>query len=100
MRFDIFHSIGRTDSLAPKLTDREVFLHFFEQTILAESLGYQTVWVAESHFSSEIQKKNSDPVIPHYPGEVGLNCDSPQLAAWLFAKTKKIGFGTAIFNIV
>jgi len=100
MRFDLFHSIGRVDTLNPRLNDRQVFENFFEQAQLAEDLGFSTVWVAESHFSSEVQKNHAKPVIPHYQGEVGLNADSPQLASWLFAKTKKIGFGTAIFNIV
>ena len=100
MRFDVFHSIGRVDSGPAPLSDRQVFDAFFDQAACAESLGFGTMWVAESHFSSEVQKRNPEAVIPHYQGEVGLNADSPQLAAWLFAKTKRIGFGTAIFNIV
>lgn len=100
MRFDIFHSIGRIDSINPRLTDVRVFRQFFDQAKFAESLGFGTVWVAESHFSSEVQKRNPEPVIPNYEGEVGLNADSPQLAAWLFGMTKRIGFGTAIMNIV
>jgi len=100
MQFDLFHSIGRIDSLAPRPTDRGVFAGFFEQLELADALGLGTIWVAESHFSSELQKQNPDPVIPHYMGEVGLNADSPQLAHLVFARTKKIGFGTAIYNVV
>jgi Luciferase-like monooxygenase len=100
MKFDLFHSIGRIDSLKPLMADRDVFRAFFEQTQLGEDLGYSTMWVAESHFSSEVQKSHSKPVIPHYMGEVGLNADSCQLAQILFSKTKKIGFGTAIYNIV
>jgi len=100
MKFDVFHSIGRIDSVSPKLTDRQVFQQFFEQVIAAESLGYETVWVAESHFSSEIQKQNPEPVIPNYRGEVGLNADSMQLAGMICERTEKIGFGTAIMNIV
>lgn len=100
MQFDVFHSIGRIDSVLPKLTDRQVFQQFIEQTCLAESLGYKTIWVAESHFSSEVQKSNPEAVIPYYQGEVGLNADSPQLAGLIFSRTGRIGFGTAIFNIV
>jgi alkanesulfonate monooxygenase SsuD/methylene tetrahydromethanopterin reductase-like flavin-dependent oxidoreductase (luciferase family) len=96
----MFHSIGRIDSLAPRPTDREVYESFFAQVDAAERLGYGTVWVAESHFSSEVQKGNSDPVIPHYQGEVGLNADSFQLANLIFERTERIGFGTAILNIV
>ena len=100
MKFDVFHSIGRIDGLGRGLSDREVFALFFEQAVLAESLGYGTIWAAESHFSSEVQKGNSEPVIPNYQGEVGLNADSMQLAHALFAKTRRLGFGTAIMNIV
>jgi alkanesulfonate monooxygenase SsuD/methylene tetrahydromethanopterin reductase-like flavin-dependent oxidoreductase (luciferase family) len=100
MKFDVFHSIGRIDSVYPRLTDRQVFQQFFEQVIAAETLGYETIWVAESHFSSEVQKKNADPVIPNYQGEVGLNADSMQLAGMICERTERIGFGTAIMNIV
>lgn len=100
MKFDVFHSIGRIDSLDRKLSDREVFLGFFDQLRLADDLGFGTMWVAESHFSSEVQKRHKQPVIPHYHGEVGINCDSPQLAHLIMARTRKIGFGTAIYNIV
>src|SRR5690606_10456140 len=93
-------SIGRIDSLVPKLTDREVFQQFFLQVEAAEKLGFDTIWVAESHFSSEVQKENPDPVIPNYHGEVGLNADSVQLASLIAERTECIGFGTAILNIV
>lgn len=100
MDFDVFHSVGRIDSVAPRLSDRDVFTLFFSQARAAETLGYGTLWVAESHFSSEVQKQNPDPVIPHYAGEVGLNADSMQTAHALFARTRRLGFGTAILNIV
>lgn len=100
MKFDLFHSVGRIDSVRPRLTDRQVFEQFFAQAEEAEKLGFGTAWVAESHFSSEVQKRHQDPVIPHYQGEVGLNNDSMQLANVLFERTSKIGFGTAILNIV
>ena len=100
MKFDVFHSIGRIDSLPQKPSDHEVFLGFFDQARLADDLEYETIWVAESHFSSEVQKRHKQPVIPHYQGEVGLNCDSAQLAHLIISKTKGIGFGTAIYNIV
>jgi alkanesulfonate monooxygenase SsuD/methylene tetrahydromethanopterin reductase-like flavin-dependent oxidoreductase (luciferase family) len=100
MQFDIFHSIGRIDTLKPIPADREIFSAFFDQCVLAEALGYKTMWVAESHFSSEVQKSHTKPVIPHYQGEVGLNADSCQLAHLIFSKTRKLSFGTAIYNIV
>lgn len=100
MQFDLFHSIGRIDTLKPVPKDRAIFHAFLEQCRLAESLGFPTMWVAESHFSSEVQKTNARPVIPNYHGEVGLNADSCQLAQLIFSQTKKLGFGTAIHNIV
>lgn len=100
MRFDIFHSLARIDTVTPQLTDREVFQLFFRQVELAETLGYGSIWVAESHFSSEVQKRNPGGVIPNFIGEVGLNCDSMQLGQQVFARTQTLGFGTAILNIV
>ncbi|MEY4630763.1 MAG: hypothetical protein RIQ81_883 [Pseudomonadota bacterium] len=100
MKFDVFHSIGRIDSLPVRLTDRQVFDGFFEQLPLADELGFGTMWVAETHFSSEVQKRHTKPVIPHYRGEIGINCDSPQLFHVMTSRTRRIGFGTAIYNIV
>ncbi len=100
MKFDLFHSIGRIDEINPRLSDSQVFENFLVQAELADALGFGTVWVAESHFSSEVQKTNTDPVIPNYNGEVGLNSDSCQLAHLIFSRTQRIGFGTAIYNIV
>jgi alkanesulfonate monooxygenase SsuD/methylene tetrahydromethanopterin reductase-like flavin-dependent oxidoreductase (luciferase family) len=100
MQFDIFHSIGRIDSVSPQLNDRQVFEAFFKQVKAAENLNYDTMWVAESHFSSEVQKHHKHPVIPNYQGEVGLNCDTMQLFAFLLNQTSKLNFGSAIFNIV
>lgn len=100
MKFDLFHSVGRIDSVSPRLTDRQVFEQFLAQVEEAERLGFGTLWVAESHFSSEVQKHHKAPVIPHYQGEVGLNADSLQLAQVVFERTQRLGFGTAIMNIV
>jgi alkanesulfonate monooxygenase SsuD/methylene tetrahydromethanopterin reductase-like flavin-dependent oxidoreductase (luciferase family) len=100
MQFDLFHSLGRIDTILPQVTDRQVFLDFFAQAKAAEDLGFGTAWVAESHFSSEVQKLHAEPVIPEFRGEIGLNNDSPQLAHALFERTSRIGFGTAIYNVV
>lgn len=100
MQFDLFHSIGRIDSVKPIPTDHYIFEQFLRQCREGEAMGYSTMWAAESHFSSEIQKSHKAPVIPNYHGEVGLNADSCQLAQVVFSETNSIGFGTAIFNIV
>ncbi|NBT58755.1 LLM class flavin-dependent oxidoreductase, partial [bacterium] len=100
MIFDLFHSISDPVIGGQSLGAKKVYSNFFEQVVLAESLGVDTIWCAESHFSSETQKKTSVATIPNFTGEVGINCDSFQLAQLLFSRTKKVNFGTAIHNIV
>ena len=100
MIFDVFHSIGRIDGLKHQRSDEMIFADFFSEVEVAESCGYGTIWCAESHFSSQLQQNRPDGVIPNYCGEIGLNCDSPLLAMAIFEKTQRLGFGTAIFNIV
>jgi hypothetical protein len=56
--------------------------------------------VAESHLSTEVQKMNPGAVIPHFVGEIGLNTDILQLGHRIFARTKQIGVGSAIMNIL
>lgn len=100
MKFDVFHSLSRSDAITPRLGDREVFEHFLSQLKLSESLQFSCMWIAESHFSSETQKRHPNAVIPNYLGEVGLNADSMQLLQLAMAQTQNIDFGTAIHNIV
>jgi len=100
MIFDLFHSMSDPLIKGKCLGASRVFSQFMDQVQLAEGLGFDTVWCAESHFSSEIQKQTSVATIPHFAGEVGLNCDSFQLAHYFLSQTKRIGFGTAIHNIV
>jgi hypothetical protein len=99
MRFDVFFSICQTpvDGYTP--SDRQMFQHFFAQALLADELGAGTAWVAETHLSCQIQKRNPGAVIPHFEGEIGLNTDVLQVAHLLFAKTKRIHVGSAIRNI-
>ncbi len=77
-----------------------MFENFFEQVELADELGFGTAWVAESHLSTEVQKMNPGAVIPHFAGEIGLNTDILQLAHRVFSRTKRIGVGSAIMNIL
>ncbi|MFT5687120.1 MAG: hypothetical protein ACI8RZ_008077, partial [Myxococcota bacterium] len=44
--------------------------------------------------------RTSQPVVPHWQGEIGLNTDIFQLAARIFACTKNINVGSAVMNIV
>lgn len=100
MELDIFFSICQTDVHGYTPSERVMFENFFEQVELADELGFGTAWVAESHLSTEIQKTNPGAVIPHFSGEIGLNTDILQLAHRVFARTKQIGVGSAIMNIL
>ncbi|HEX2066102.1 MAG TPA: LLM class flavin-dependent oxidoreductase [Candidatus Thermoplasmatota archaeon] len=100
MIFDVFFSISQTpvDGACPD--EAGMFRAFFEQVEAADRLGYGVAWVAESHLSSEVQKRNRSPVIPHWKGEVGLNCDILQLAQAVFRRTRRIEVGSAVMNIL
>ena len=100
MEFDIFFSICQTEVDGYVPDERTMFANFFEQVELADRLGFGTAWVAESHLSTEVQKTNPGAVIPHFVGEIGLNTDILQLAHRVFARTKRIGVGSAILNIL
>ena len=100
MKFDVFFSICQTDVDGVMPSERVMFENFFDQLKLADEIGYETAWVAETHLSCEVQKTGSQPVIPHFKGEIGLNTDILQLAHVGFAKTKRIGIGSAIRNIL
>jgi alkanesulfonate monooxygenase SsuD/methylene tetrahydromethanopterin reductase-like flavin-dependent oxidoreductase (luciferase family) len=100
MELDIFFSICQTEVDGYMPDERTMFANFFEQIELADRLGFGTAWVAESHLSTEVQKSNPGAVIPHFVGEIGLNTDILQLAHRVFARTKRIGMGSAIMNIL
>ena len=100
MDFDVFFSISQTpvDGVTP--SDSTMFRNFFDQVEAADSLGYGTAWVAESHLSTEVQKQHANPVVPHWKGEIGLNTDVFQLAHRVFSRTKNINVGSAVMNLV
>src|SRR4051812_21570656 len=100
MELDIFFSISQTEVDGYMPSEPVMFENFFEQVELADRLGFGTAWVAESHLSTEVQKGNPGAVIPHFVGEIGLNTDILQLATRIFARTKQIGVGSAILNIL
>ncbi|HSY48146.1 MAG TPA: LLM class flavin-dependent oxidoreductase [Thermoanaerobaculia bacterium] len=100
MELDVFFSISQTEVNGYMPSERVMFENFFEQVILADRLGFGTAWVAESHLSTEVQKTNRGAVIPHFVGEIGLNTDILQLGHRIFARTKQIGVGSAIMNIL
>ena len=100
MHFDVFFSISQTpvDGVTP--SEAEMFRNFFEQVEAADELGYDCAWLAEAHLSTEVQKGNRRPVIPHWQGEVGLNTDVLQMAHKVFARTSRIEVGSAIMNLL
>jgi alkanesulfonate monooxygenase SsuD/methylene tetrahydromethanopterin reductase-like flavin-dependent oxidoreductase (luciferase family) len=100
MKFDVFFSICQTDVDGEMPSERVMFENFFDQLKLADEIGYETAWVAETHLSCEVQKLGPQPVIPHFKGEIGLNTDILQLAHVGMQKTKRIEFGSAIRNIL
>lgn len=100
MQYDIFFAISQTPVGGATPTEAQMFRSFFRQVEAADAQGYGVAWVAESHLSSEVQKGNRRPVIPHWQGEVGLNCNLTQLSAHIFARTRRIEVGSAVMNIV
>lgn len=100
MKFDIFFSICQTEVDGHMPNEKVMFQNFFDQLQLADRLGFEVAWVAETHLSCESQKQNPDAVIPHFKGEIGLNTDILQLAHKAYARTKNIQIGSAIRNIL
>ena len=100
MRYDIFFSISQTPVGGQLPSEAAMFGNFFAQVEAADALGYGVAWVAESHLSSEVQKRHAHPVIPHWEGEVGLNVDFLQLAQHVFQRTRRIEVGAAVMNIL
>ncbi len=100
MHFDIFFSISQTPVGGVVPSEATMFGNFFDQVQAADELGFGTAWIAESHLSSEVQKRHKQPVIPHWQGEVGLNVDFLQLAQHIFRRTRRIEAGSAVMNII
>jgi len=100
MDFDIFLSIAQTPVQGHTPDEDTMFSNFFDQLQAADQLGFGTAWVAQAHLSTEIQKMNKNPVIPHWEGEVGLCTDFFQLAHLMFAKTRNIHVGSAVLSLL
>ena len=100
MDFDIFLSISQTpvDGVTPD--ENRMYTNFFEQLESADKLGFGTAWVAQAHLSTEVQKNNKQPVVPHWQGEVGLCTDFFQLAHLMFSRTKNIHVGSAVMSLL
>jgi alkanesulfonate monooxygenase SsuD/methylene tetrahydromethanopterin reductase-like flavin-dependent oxidoreductase (luciferase family) len=100
MKFDIFFSICQSQVEEFLPSEKHMLENFFSQVKLADTLGFETAWIAESHFSVQVQKGNPHAVAPHFKGEIGLNPDIFQLAHKVFSVTKNINVGSAIMNLL
>lgn len=100
MHYDTFFSISRTPAGGRLPSEAEMFRNFLREVQAADAAGYGVAWVAESHLSTEVQKGNARPVVPHWQGEIGLNTNLPLLAQWVFDRTSRIEVGSAVMNIV
>ncbi len=110
MEFDVFFSISQTPVDGHTPDEATMFRNWLQQVEAADRLGYGVAWLAESHLSSEVQKRGSHPVVPHWEGEIGLNCDMLQSAHVIHARTggadsrsnggRGIEVGSAVMNIL
>jgi len=100
MDFDIFLSIAQTPVDGHTPDENTMFSNFFNQLEVADKLGFGTAWVAQAHLSTEVQKMNKHPVVPHWEGEVGLCTDFFQLAHLMFSRTKNIHVGSAVMSLL
>ena len=101
MEFDVFFSISQTPDATGTIPDETVmYASYLEQLEVADELGFGVAWLAQAHLSTEVQKRNKRPVIPHWEGEVGLCTDFFQLAMLTMAHTKQIEVGGAVLSIL
>ena len=101
MDFDVFFSISQTPDAAGTFPDETtMYANYLEQLGVADELGFGVAWLAQAHLSTEVQKRNKRPVIPHWEGEVGLCTDFFQLAMLSMAYTKRIEVGSAVLSIL
>ena len=101
MEHDIFFSISQTPDEHGHIPNEATMLrNYFQQLACADELGFGVGWIAQAHLSTETQKSNTKPVVPHWKGEVGLCTDFPQLALESFRRTKNIEIGSAVVSIL
>ena len=100
MKYDVFFSISQTPVDGHTPDEATMLRNFFEQVQVADQEGYGIAWLAQAHLSTEVQKRNKKPVVPHWKGEVGLCTDFFQLAHRIFAQTQNIEVGSAVMSIL
>ena len=97
MEFDVFFSISQTPDATGTIPDETtMYANYLQQLEVADELGFGVAWLAQAHLSTEVQKRNKRPVIPHWEGEVGLCTDFFQLAMLSMTHTKRIEVGSAV----
>jgi alkanesulfonate monooxygenase SsuD/methylene tetrahydromethanopterin reductase-like flavin-dependent oxidoreductase (luciferase family) len=100
-RLDVFYGFSQIEVDGVLPSERVMWENLVRQVVLADELGSETAWVGGAHLSlAEQQRTGKSPVLPHFRGEVCLNTDILHLAAMLFARTKRIGVGSAIHTIL
>ncbi len=101
MEFDIFFSISQTrDHNGYTPSESEMFSNYYDQLEAADRLGFGVAWIAQAHLSTQTQQQNSNPVVPHWKGEIGLCTDFCQLAMESFRRTNRIDVGSAVVSIL
>ena len=78
MRFGTYYFLQAT----PDRTPSEIILDELDQMVLSESLGFDSIWLTEHHFS-----------------DYGLSAAPSVLAATLAARTSRVSIGTAVYVI-
>ena len=67
MEHDIFFSISQTPDENGHIPDEATMLrNYFQQLACADDLGFGVGWIAQAHLSTETQKSNQHPVVPHW----------------------------------
>lgn len=100
-QFDIFLGFSQIEVDGYLPTEREMWDHLCRQAVLADTLGFGTLWVGGAHLSlADQQRHHATPVLPHFRGEVCLNTDILQLAPVIFGKTQRIAVGSALHSIL
>src|SRR5919202_331766 len=78
MRFGTYYFLQATHDRTPA----EIIVDELDQMVLSESLGFDSVWLTEHHFS-----------------DYGLSAAPSVLAATLAARTSRVNIGTAVYVI-
>ena len=85
MRFGTFHLMERPF----ERSEAEIYREQLEQMVLADEMGFNSVWLTEHHFSSA-------PYVPDVSGEYCISASPFALACAVSQITRKVRIGTAV----